>query len=408
MAAFPEIRQARRSLALSRVFGSLRLSQTLRVLLVSALLLGSWGLTYNIGGARIIGTHSFYIPLLLSAYWFGSMGAVLAGLAGAILAGPLLPLDTTTGAAQMQVTWLSRALAFQVIGQTVAWFLARPRGEAVLEKTRQVVATVNSRLMQDPPREQQHREALERVRGLIEDPTPVHVVFQPLVDLKTGGAFAMEALSRFSLEPRRPPDKWFEEAWTVGLGIELELTAMERAISYMGRLPEGSRLAVNVSPDTVISTEFADVAGSLPVEKLVLELTEHSRIDEYPAVTEALREFRADGGMLAIDDTGAGYATFRHVLELLPDIIKLDVELTRRVESDVALRALTQSMVRLGLELDAMIVAEGVETAEQLDALRDLGVRYAQGFFLSKPAPIRIPEAGTANVLGFPESRTAS
>ena len=393
MSDFPASRAAGELPVDRRPSRQMRLSAPIRVILLAALLATCWGLPYNVG-PEIIGTHSFYVPLLLAAYWFGSLGAMLTGIAGAVLAGPLLPLDPATGEAQLGTLWFSRALSFQLIGQLAAWFFARPRGEAALERSRRRVTTVNARLSHEITQGETDRgEAIERIRGLVEDPQAIRIVFQPLVNLKTYQPFAMEALSRFALEPRRGPDKWFEEAWTVGQGIELELVAVKRAIAYMDRLPEGCLLAVNVSPDTVIAAEFGDLVTELPVDRLVLELTEHSRIDEYPAVKEALRVFREEGGQLAIDDTGAGYATFRHVLELVPDIIKLDVELTRRVESDSALQALTQSMVRLGLELEAVIVAEGVETEEQLEALRELGVQYAQGFYLSKPAPIRIPEA---------------
>lgn len=386
----------------------LRLSPPIRVAIVAALLATCWGAAYNVG-PNIIGTHLFYVPLLLSAYWFGSMGALLTGVAGAILAGPLLPLDPATGEAQLEALWLSRALSFQVIGHLAAWCFGRPRGEAALEKSRRRVTTVNARLSHDHGNEADRGEAIERIRNLVDDPSAIRIVFQPLVNLKTNQPFAMEALSRFALEPRRGPNKWFEEAWRVGLGIELELAAVKRAVAYIDRLPPGCLLSVNVSPDTVIATEFCDLIQTLPVDRMILELTEHSRIDEYPTVTEALRVFREDGGTLAIDDTGAGYATFRHVLELIPDIIKLDIELTRRVENDAVLRALTQSMVRLGLELDAMIVAEGVETEDQMMALRELGVQYAQGYYLSKPAPIRIPDASPPPAsLDLADARAAS
>jgi len=384
------------------------LSEPVRVLVVVGLLAACWAAVANLG-PLLIGTHSFYIPIMLSAYWFGSLGAIIGGLAAAVVAGPLLPLDPQTGAEQQQTLWLSRALAFQVVGQLTCWFMDRSRASSSLARTRRFVAGLNTRLLQDQAVERGQRETALRIRNVIDDPTSTHIVFQPMVDLQTRQPVAMEALSRFTVHPQRGPDKWFEEAWSVGLGIDLELSSVSKAASLMERLPESCLLAVNVSPDTVISAEFAELIQQLPAERMVLELTEHSPIDEYPAVTEALRGFRRAGGRLAIDDTGAGYASFRHVLELFPDIIKLDVQLTRRVESDPGLRALTQSMVRLGTELNAMIVAEGVETPEQLAVLQDLGVRYAQGFYLSRPAPLRIPEAGPrAEVVPFPKANTAS
>ena len=395
MTHFPSVRSVRQaSVAESPASPERHLSDPVKVLLIGALISACWSLTVAIGGARLIGTHSFYIPLLLGAHWFGSPGAMVTGVVAAVVAGPLLPLDTATGSAQLEITWLSRALAFQVIGQTVAWFLGRQKAQgSALERAREVVETVNDRLVQERAGEEEQGQAIRELRSLIDDPGSIRIVFQPLIDLSTGKPMAMEALSRFTTEPPRKPDEMFDHAWTVGLGIELELAAVDRAVAFIRRLPSDCLLTVNVSPDTVISEEFAELMSSLPVERLVLELTEHSRIDEYQAVNEALKEFRQAGGRLAIDDTGAGYASFRHVLELEPDIIKLDIELTRSVETDPALRSLTQSLLRLGVELDAIVVAEGVETFEQLAALRDLGVRYAQGFYLSEPRTIRLPEA---------------
>ena len=376
------------------------MSDPVKVLIVGAAIATCWGITFNIGGARLIGTHAFYIPVLLGAYWFGSLGVTVTGLVAAFVAGPLLPLDTATGAAQLEVTWLSRALAFQVIGHTATWFLDRQTHGSHLRRARGIVEEVNERLAAELRVDEEVKsEAIRQLRALIEDPASIRIVFQPVVDLTTGKPMAMEALSRFSTEPPKRPDEMFEEAWTVGLGIELELAAVDRAVAFMRRLPDDCLMTVNVSPDTVISQEFADLISSLPAERLVLELTEHSRIDEYPAVNEALSEFRGAGGHLAIDDTGAGYASFRHVLELQPDIIKLDVQLTKSVENDPALRALTRSLLGLGAELDAVVVAEGVEAFEQLEALRELGVRYAQGFYLSKPRTIRLPEPQHAEVV---------
>lgn len=407
MSSFPVGRNGRPALSFGGGAGRSWMG-AIRVLVLGALLIGLWAATYRFG-PLVIGTHSFYLAILLAAYWFGSLGAIVVGLASAVLAGPLMPLDPSTGLEQQRVLWMSRALAYQLVGQLAAWFMERSKAASSLDKTREFVANLNSRLSEDPALARQRSEAIERIKEVIDDPNSIHVVFQPMVDLSTNRPVAMEALSRFTSPPRRGPDKWFEEAWTVGLGIELELTALKRAASLIERLPGDCLLAVNVSPDTVISAEFAELITSLPAERLILELTEHSPIDEYLAVSEALREFRRRGGRLAIDDAGAGYASFRHVLELYPDIIKLDIQLTRRVESDAALRALTQSMVRLGFELNAMIVAEGVETPEQLAALQDLGVKYGQGFYLSRPAPIRIPEASPAGtVLPLPSAPRAS
>jgi EAL domain-containing protein (putative c-di-GMP-specific phosphodiesterase class I) len=129
---------------------------------------------------------------------------------------------------------------------------------------------------------------------------------------------------------------------------------------------------------------FADLDHS----KLVIELTEHVRVDDYPHLAESLWTLRERGVRLAIDDTGAGFASLMHILKLAPDYIKLDRQLTTGIDSDPVLRALASSLVHFAAETDAVLIAEGVETGAELAALRELGIRYAQGFHLSRPVAI--------------------
>lgn len=215
-------------------------------------------------------------------------------------------------------------------------------------------------------------------------------VFQPIVDLRTGGTVGAEALSRFTIPPVRPPDIWFAEAADVGLEIELEMTALDRALQQLRRLPSGLYLSINASPATMISEDFRSVVSDVMAERVVLELTEHTGIEDYDAFRQAIADLRSKGLRLAIDDAGSGYSSFRHILNLEPDIIKLDIALTRGIDSDPARKALGSALLSFGLDAyNATVVAEGIETAGEMDTLRALGCNYGQGFYLGKPGDMQ-------------------
>lgn len=210
--------------------------------------------------------------------------------------------------------------------------------------------------------------------------------FQPIVDLRSGDAIGAEALSRFAQEPVRPPDVWFAEAAALGLGVELELTALDLALGQLDRLPAGLYLSLNASVETIMSEEFRTVLTSAPAERVVLELTEHTPVSDYLAVAKNIDELRSHGVRLAVDDAGSGFSSFSHVLNLKPDIIKLDTTLTRGIDKDPAGQALGRALLTFGLEAyRTTIVAEGIETKGELAMLRSLGCPSGQGYFLGRP-----------------------
>lgn len=213
-----------------------------------------------------------------------------------------------------------------------------------------------------------------------------HLVFQPIVDLASREIVGIEALARFT-DPPGPPQTWFAEAAAVGLGVELELAAADAALRALRRIPERAYLAINVSHRTVLSPALRETLR--PHEgRVVLELTEHERIDDYEQLAEALDRLRSLGARVAIDDAGAGFASLRHILNIRPDIMKLDVDLTRGIDSDHARRALSVALISFAEDMGMAIVAEGVETEEELLALRELGVRFGQGYYLGRPGPL--------------------
>jgi EAL domain-containing protein (putative c-di-GMP-specific phosphodiesterase class I) len=225
----------------------------------------------------------------------------------------------------------------------------------------------------------------DRVQGALAN--GVDMVFQPVYDLEAGDVFAYEALARFPMEPYRPPSDWFADAAEVGLGIELELAAIESAMAEIDGLPEGVRLAINVSPLTALSPHFVNVLAPR-AHRVIIEVTEHERVEDYDALNDALVPLRALGASIAIDDVGAGFASLTHILKLAPDIVKLDLSLTRGIAADPARDALASSLVDFASGIDATIGAEGIETQSELDRLRVLKVRYGQGFHLGAPAAL--------------------
>lgn len=211
-------------------------------------------------------------------------------------------------------------------------------------------------------------------------------VFQPVVDLRTGSVAGYEALTRF--DDGTAPDQQFADGHRAGLGMELEAAAVERALRSMDSLPDDTYLAINVGPDLAVDATLRDLLDGVPADRVVIELTEHARIDDYDAMRPALQRLRRSGVRLAIDDTGAGYASFGHILRLAPDFIKLDRILTTGIDVDGVRRSMAGALVGFASETGARVIAEGIETRSELDTVRDLGIESGQGYFLGRPAPV--------------------
>lgn len=235
--------------------------------------------------------------------------------------------------------------------------------------------------------EELRRQEVERLQSILGG-DGLSIVFQPIFELDSEKVSGFEALSRFAFEPYRTPDRWYEDAWRLGMGVDLELFAIEAALSELDRLPPPFYVSVNASPETVLSSRFTRVIGEFPPERVIIEITEHAHIDDYDAINNTLDKIRGMGVRLAIDDVGAGYAGLHHILRLAPDVFKLDFVLTRDVDTELPRQALASAATAFGQQIGAMIVAEGVETKAELKMLRSLGVRFAQGYLLGRPAPL--------------------
>lgn len=262
-------------------------------------------------------------------------------------------------------------------------------GESTLsaEITTEVVDELAAQLTRETKTAERLARQAQQIRRVLSG-EGLSMVFQPIADIADGSVVGLEALARFAAEPQRTPDVWFGEAAEIGLLVELEIAAARAALARLEDLPEGSYLSVNVSPATVTSPLFQQLIQLSPARRLVIEVTEHAPVEDYGSLADALRDFRSDGGRLAVDDAGAGFASLRHILRLAPDLIKLDVSLTRGIDADEASQALASALVSFASRIHAAIVAEGIETSEELATLRELGVAFGQGFFLARPGPV--------------------
>ena len=211
----------------------------------------------------------------------------------------------------------------------------------------------------------------------------VKVALQPVVRLADGAVLGYEALSRFG--GRVPTDRWFRGANRCGLGGELERLTLQAALSLLPGLPDDVFLAVNVSPAALEDAPVQALLHGVDLTRVVVEVTEHEAVGDYSLTRKILADLRGLGARIAVDDTGAGFASLRHVLMLQPDIVKLDTSLSRAVHHDERQRKLVTALLTFAHEVGSVVLAEGIETEEQLDALRVLGVPLGQGWHLGVP-----------------------
>ncbi len=213
------------------------------------------------------------------------------------------------------------------------------------------------------------------------------IVMQPIHDLRTNGVAGFECLSRFALNSeQRAPDVWFDDAKSVGKGVELEMFALECALDEARKMPGNVYISVNASPETILSGAVLKALRRVEDRRIVLELTEHEKVGDFAGLAEALKEI-APFAKIAIDDVGAGYAGLRYLVDLAPDLLKLDTSLTTNIDSDLARQAMTAAIVHFAKAIGCEVVGEGIERQSELDMLRKLGVHYGQGYHFARPMP---------------------
>src|SRR5450759_1784124 len=210
-------------------------------------------------------------------------------------------------------------------------------------------------------------------------------VFQPIVELEGNAAVGYEALTRFT--DGSNPQNVFAEAAAVGLGLELETAALLAALTAAKALPESAWLNVNASPELIIAGEPLRTLLGRSRRHLVLEVTEHVVIADYPAFRAAMAALGPDVE-LAVDDAGAGFASLRHILELHPAFVKLDRSLVAGLETDDARQAMIVGLRHFARTTGCRLIAEGIETDAELAVLRAREVPLGQGYLLGRPVPV--------------------
>ncbi|RIV85118.1 sensor domain-containing phosphodiesterase [Aurantiacibacter zhengii] len=230
------------------------------------------------------------------------------------------------------------------------------------------------------------RQARRRVEAML-DGHAVTIFQQPIHDLANGRPVGVECLARFPDLTKRGPQAWFDDAERTGLGNQLEMTAVRCALETVGTVPDGIYAAINASPATIISGELRKVLEQSGARDLVIEVTEHQQVADFGALAReiaALKPF----ARIAIDDVGTGYSGLRHLIELQPDVLKMDMILTRECDTDPARRAIAAAMVQFSRDIGAKLVAEGIETEGERAVMQDLGVDHGQGYLFARPLPV--------------------
>lgn len=212
-------------------------------------------------------------------------------------------------------------------------------------------------------------------------------VFQPVVRLETREVLGFEALTRFRDGTR--PDQRFAEAHTANMSVRLETACLREQLEAASWLPSGLWVSLNVSP--ALATAIVPLISTLERvdREIILEITEHVEIDDYRQLLAALELVRSKV-RLAVDDAGAGYAGLRHILELRPHFVKLDISLVRHVNADPARQAMVAGMAHFARNSGCDLIAEGIETEEELNELIRLGIKLGQGYLFGKPGPITL------------------
>ncbi|WP_155859453.1 EAL domain-containing protein [Cellulomonas sp. KRMCY2] len=354
------------------------------VVVVGALLAMAWGVVYAAGGTKTATPHLFYIPILLAVVLFGIRGASVVAVVAAVLAGSFLPIDTGTGEQQALVGMLVRGSSFLSVGVLASLFLVRGQrldGELAARDVQD--------LLSGPPAPAVTIDtALIPLVADILSRRAFHPVFQPIYSLHNGRLVAVEALTRFDVEPYRPPDVWFAAAELAGLGADLEIAAIEAAIEATTDLPGDVSLSLNASPATLADPRLHELLLARDGRDFTLELTEHAVIEDYDLLEVPLAALRGAGVMIAVDDAGAGFASLQHIVQLSPDVIKLDISLTQNMGLSAVRRALGRALVEFVHHTGAMLVVEGIEDEADLRAWSELDADAVQGYLVGRPGSL--------------------
>jgi EAL domain-containing protein (putative c-di-GMP-specific phosphodiesterase class I) len=361
-----------------RVFAaSAQFSGLLAFVLVAAMLVSAWSLTYVAGGSKTVLPHVFYVPVILASSRFRVPGAVAAALVAGLLAGPAMPQDVATGHPQEVANWLGRTAAFVVVALLVAWLTKESQGTILRRVSRS-------------------RTAAEIRAGLARG--QFHVAYQPVVDLSGSRLVGFEALLRWD-HPERgavSPADFIPAAEETSAIVPLGRFVMQEALHQLAAWKATHpwlTMAVNVSPAQLGHPELVDDvrsalrAADVAAESLHIEITETAITGDVTTASSQVAALRSLGVRIAVDDFGVGQSSLSMLHQFPVDIVKIDRSFVCRITSDPKAAGMVDAIVRMAYAIGADTVGEGIESREDLDALRRLGCNLGQGFYLGRPAP---------------------
>jgi len=232
----------------------------------------------------------------------------------------------------------------------------------------------------------------ERLRYILAK-EQVTTYIHPVLKLDDMSVVGYEALSRGPANTEfEHPDKLFRVAYDENLVLSLERLCRKKALEAAASMPEGRLMFINIEPDAVTDPELREImtttllsCSGITPERIVLEITERTAITDFVTFRATLEYLRALGFGIAIDDAGAGYGSLQCLAETCPEWLKVDISLVRGIDSDETRTQLVASLVQFAEKMNVRLIAEGIETVEELRALKNLGVRYGQGFLFARP-----------------------
>ncbi|RKS80034.1 EAL domain-containing protein (putative c-di-GMP-specific phosphodiesterase class I) [Motilibacter peucedani] len=242
----------------------------------------------------------------------------------------------------------------------------------------------------------------EALRTVLDDPAQPALVYQPIVDLARARVAGYECLARFSGPLQAPPDVWFQQAHLYGCAEEMEARVVRRALEERRHLEESRFLTVNITPTLLPSEPVrAAFASGGDLTGVVVELTEHVQYDSGDGLAAHLDALRAAGALIAMDDAGSGYAGLSQLLDVRPQLVKLDRALVEDIDTDAAKASMARLFGAITGSLDAWLLAEGIERVEELETCIALGIPLAQGYLLGRPAATftELPDELAARIL---------
>lgn len=347
-----------------------------------------WAVVYAAGGARTALPHLFYLPIVLSVLPFRFAGTTITALTAAVLCGPLMPLDTIAGDSQPLGNWVLRGLMFFIVGGVTSLaVMARKHIDQVLMSAEITDAMTEKECSGS----EVDTNLVPLVAGMLASRT-FHPVFQPVYSLADGRLLAVEALTRFDSEPYRTPDLWFAAAAEAGCGTDLEIAAIEEALAASPDLSSDVSLALNASPSTLGDTRLLELIAAHADRKITLEITEHAVVEDYYLLQNSVQKLRDHGVRIAVDDAGSGISSLRHIVQLAPETIKLDISLVQGVGTSPLRRALAGSLIGFAKRIGAQLIVEGVEEVSDLTTWTALGADAVQGYLVGRPGSLPVAD----------------